>query len=214
MEGVRVVVDQVSILLWDEIMAALRLEFTNFKKDILLSSNMPSAGSEFQNVEGAFLPAVKGNLFEAINLGMSLVSDDFSDPDLRHTTNHFIIVSPGTGLFDVDYSLLVQTSKLLSIVDATIDLICLSQPPLHVVPLLRYMDGQNKVKHCIPSWMDISFWNDNSQAIQQWLPRCKIYELQMMGIMENELSTVSVDRLNFKNARSVIDAMDNFDSNT
>ncbi|GMG55979.1 unnamed protein product [Ambrosiozyma monospora] len=75
------------------------------------------------------------------------------------------------------------------------------------------MDGQNKVKHCIPSWMDISFWNDNSQAIQQWLPRCKIYELQMMGIMENELSTVSVDRLNFKNARSVIDAMDNFDSN-
>ncbi|GME78672.1 unnamed protein product [Ambrosiozyma monospora] len=100
----RVVVDQVSILLWEEIMAALRLEFTNFKKEILLSSNMPSAG--FQSIQGAFLPAVKGNLFEAINLGMSLVSDDFSDPDLRHTTNHFIIISPGSGLFDVDYSLL------------------------------------------------------------------------------------------------------------
>ncbi|GME84141.1 unnamed protein product [Ambrosiozyma monospora] len=171
---------------------------------------MPSAG--FQSIQGAFLPAVKGNLFEAINLGMSLVSDDFSDPDLRHTTNHFIIISPGSGLFDVDYSLLVQTSKVLSIMDATIDLICLSQPPLHVVPLLRYTDGKNKVKHCIPSWMDISFWNDYSQSIQQWLPRCKIYELQMMGIMENELSSISVDRQNFKNNRSVMDAVDNFEN--
>ncbi|ODV85626.1 hypothetical protein CANARDRAFT_198693, partial [[Candida] arabinofermentans NRRL YB-2248] len=212
----RVVVDQVSILLWNEIMAALRLEFVNFQKDIKLkhNSNGASSNEEEYFIEGEFLPSVKGNLLEAINLGMSLVSDDFRDPDLRQTTNHFVIITPGTGIFDTDYNMLIQTSKLMTTIDSTIDVICLSQPPLHVVPLFRYQDRQGKLKHCIPSWMDISFWSDSSQAANQWLPRCKIYELQMMGVMENELSAITINELNLTNGnnKSVVEAMDDYDS--
>ncbi|QPG73062.1 hypothetical protein FOA43_000366 [Brettanomyces nanus] len=214
----RVVVDQVSILLWNEIMATLRLEFSNFKRDILLGENChrTTKNPQKDTITGQFLPAVKGNLLEAINLGMSLVSDDFRDPDLHQTTNHFIIVTPGTGLFDVDYDMLVQTGKLLATVDSTIDVICLSQPPLHIVPLFRYLDSQNKPHHCIPNFMDISFWSDSdsARAVHQWLPRCKIYELQMMGVMENELTSININELNLGNFTSSIDAMDDYDNAT
>lgn len=209
----RVVVDQVSILLWNEIMATLRLEFANFKHDILLRHNKATTEAPQEYViAGNILPAVKGNILEAINLGMSLVTNDFQDPDLRQTTNHFIIMSPGTGLFDVDYNMLSQTGNLLATVDSTIDVICLSQPPLHIVPLFRYLDAQNKPQHCIPNFMDISFWTDTTQYTHQWLPRCKIYELQMMGVMENELTNVTVNELNLSHNRSALDAMADYDN--
>lgn len=210
----RVVVDQVSILLWNEIMATLRLEFANFKRDISLQKNANVDANNPQEyiLQGDILPSVKGNILEAINLAMSLVVDDFKDPDLRQTTNHFIFITPGTGIFDVSYDMLIRTSKLLSTVDSAVDIICLSKPPLHVVPLLRYLDNQNKLKYCIPTWIDISFWSDSSQAVQQWLPRCKIYDLQMMGIMETELSMVTTNDLNMTNYRSMSEGMEIYDS--
>lgn len=210
----RVVVDQVSILLWNEIMATLRFEFANFKRDISLhrNKNLDEDHPQEYLIEGDILPSVKGNILEAVNLAMSLIVDDFKDPDLRQTTNHFIFITPGTGIFDVSYDMLIRTSKLLSTVDSSIDIICLSKPPLHVVPLLRYLDNQNKLKYCIPSWMDISFWSDSSQAVQQWLPRCKIYDLQMMGVMETELSMVNTNDLSLTNYRSMNEGMEIYDS--
>lgn len=209
----RVVVDQVHILLWNEIMATLRLEFANFKRDIYLHKNKHRDESHPQEylIQGSILPSAKGSVLEAINLGMSLVCDDFKDSYLRQTTNHFIMISPGTGLFDVSYDMLIRTSKLMTTVDSTVDIICLSQPPLHIVPLVRYLDNQNRLKHCIPNWLDISFWSDSSQAVHQWLPKCKIYELQMMGVMENELSTVTINDLDLSNYRSAVEAMESYD---
>ncbi|KAG0675077.1 vacuolar membrane-associated protein iml1, partial [Pichia californica] len=209
----RVVVDQVHILLWNEIMATLRLEFANFKRDIYLHKNKHIDEKHPQEylIQGSVLSSVKGSVLEAINLGMSLVCDDFRDSYLRQTTNHFIMISPGTGLFDVSYDMLIRTSKLISTVDSTVDIICLSQPPLHIVPLVRYLDNQNRLKHCIPNWLDISFWSDSSQAVHQWLPKCKIYDLQMMGVMENELTAVAINDLDLSTYKSAIDAMNSYD---
>ncbi|OUM51776.1 hypothetical protein BVG19_g902 [[Candida] boidinii] len=210
----RVVVDQVSIVLWSQIMSALRSEFSNFERSIKVMKNEHRNHEHPEEfvIRGRFLPTVKGNLLEAINLGATLVTDDFRDPDLRHTTNHFVIISPGTGIFDVDYDVLLKTSRLMLCVDCTIDVICLSQPALHVVPLFRYKDENNKLQHCKPSWMDISFWNEDDQAVSQWLPRCKIYELQMMGVMENDKSALIIKYLDERGQRSIMNAMDNYDS--
>ena len=209
----RVVVDQVHILLWNEIMATLRLEFANFKRDIYLHKNKKRDEQNPQEfvIEGSILPSVKGSILEAVNLGMSLVLDDFKDSYLRQTNNHFIMITPGTGLFDVSYDMLIRTSKLMTTVDSTVDIICMSQPPLHVVPLVRYLDNQNRLKYCIPSWLDISFWSDSSQAVHQWLPKCKIYELQMMGVMENELLNADIPDMDLSYHRSIVDAMNAYD---
>ncbi|CUM67994.1 uncharacterized protein PRCAT00005708001 [Priceomyces carsonii] len=202
----RVVVDQVSVYHWDKIMANLRLEFANFKRDIMLNTE----GDYYIN-EGESLPSVKGNILEAINVGMTMVTDRFKNTDLKHTSTHFVVITPGTGLYDVDYDLLLKTSKKMGSSDNALDIICLSQPPLHVVPLFRYsMNG--KICHSVPNWCYISFYRDNPGHTSQWIPRCKIYELQMMGVMENDGNEILLARFEvFQNAKSVVGAMENYD---
>ncbi len=212
----RVVVDQVHITRWDEIMSALRYEFNIFVKNVLLEFYQEKSDS---NV--TILPSVKGNILEAINLGTSLITNDnngvFRELDLRHTNNHFIIISPGTGLFDVDYNLLRYTSKKMLSLESVFDIVCLSRPPLHVVPLFRYKDSKQSISHSIPNWIDISFWNNVDKMDNQWIPRCKIYEIQMMDLMENEMSEISIDNIFFmssngKEPKTIEDAVDDYDA--
>lgn len=208
----RVVVDQVSIFHWDRIMANLRLEFANFKRDIMLNCQLENDGKF--TLGGQSLPSVKGNVLEAINVGINTVNDRFRNTDLKHTLNHFILVTPGTGLFDVDYQLMYETSKKMSSIDCALDIVCLSQPPLHIVPLFRFKDPNNngEVSHCVPHWCDISFYKDSTANSTQWIPHCKIYELQMMGVMENEANDVEIERFRAsKNVKSVAEAMDAYD---
>lgn len=201
----RTVVDQVNILHWERIMANLRLEFANFKRDILLN-----VSDGF--MEGALLPSVKGNVLEAINLGLSTAVDRFRNTDLKHSLNHFMLITPGTGLFDVEYDLMLKTSLKISQMECGLDIICLSQPPLHIVPLFRFNVG-GKVSHCVPNWCDISFYRDPNQTTKQWIPRCKIYELQMMGLMETDLNEATIERLQVQKVPNFIDEMDQYDKN-
>lgn len=203
----RVVVDQVNIVHWDRIMANLRLEFANFKRDCMLNRAQESR----YILEGQMLPAVKGNFLEAVNVALVLFNDRFRNTDLKHSLNHFILITPGTGLFDVGYDLLLETSKKMSIIDTSLDIVCLSQPPLHVTPLLRYIKN-GKVSYCVPIWCDISFFKEKQDDISQWIPRCKIYELQMMGVMENEASDARISRLYLKRqGDSLTESMDKYD---
>ncbi|ODQ61550.1 hypothetical protein WICANDRAFT_75759 [Wickerhamomyces anomalus NRRL Y-366-8] len=205
----RVVVDQVNIVHWNEIMISLRYEFANFRKYIL--ENQLKDGA---NTSSRFLPTIKSDILNTINLATTLVIDRFRDPDLRHTTTHFIIISPGNGLYDVKYDDLLETGKRLLNTEISVDIICLSQPALHVTPLFRYRDDNGSLHHCVPGWIDISFWNEKSHRTTQWLPRCKIYELQMMGVMENEMSAVTVEHLRpavSSDANSVVEVMDQYD---
>jgi hypothetical protein len=204
----RVVVDQVNVVHWNQIMISLRSEFANFRKDIITDQMK-------KNIEASsrFLPTIKSDILGTISLSTTLVMDRFKDPDLRHTTNHFIMISAGNGLFDVSYNDLLDTGKRLLSSEISVDVICLAQPPLHVTPLLRYRDYSDNLHHCVPGWIDISYWNEPFlKNRRQWLPRCKIYELQMMGIMENDMSSVTVEYLkNLDSAVSAVDYMDSYD---
>lgn len=201
----RVVVDQVHISKWSEIMETLRYEFSRFDRDVLLQ--------EDGKIQGRILPAVKGNLLQVISMATSLASSRFIDRDLRRTAVQTLIVTPGTGIFDVDYDLMYQTSLQLLSVEIGIDLVCLSRDPLHVTPLFRYKDKSGVVKHCVPSWLDISFWSTSASYTKQWIPRCKIYEIQMMGVMENEVSAISIDYLpqGFSTSKYADDLMTDYD---
>lgn len=184
----RVVVDQVHTSQWNEIMERLRYEFFNFDKEVLLD--------EDGKIQGKLLPAVKGNLLQAISIATSLASKKFVDRDLRRTGVQTVIITPCAGLFDVNYDLLYQTSLKLQTIEIGVDLLCIGKPPLHVTPLFRYKDKKGLVKHCVPTWLDISYWEASLNVDgRQWIPRCKIYELQMMGMMEDNMSPFSIEPL-------------------
>lgn len=203
----RVVVDQLDVCNnWDEIMEKLRYEFTRFEKDVLLEKS--------GKITGRIVPAVKGNILEAINMVTTLVSGKYRDRDLRRTGVQALIVTPGTGIYDVDYDLLYETSTKLTNLEIGIDLVCLGRPPLHVTPLFRFKDKRRGglISHCVPSWLDISFWSSNERKGSQWIPRCKIYEIQMMGVMENEVSSIAIDHLpQVPNYKSMDEEMDQYD---
>lgn len=205
----RVVVDQVQVSRWNHIMARLRYEFQQFQETVLQRKS--------GKIEGQILPAVKGNIMEAISLAITLVSSKFNDRDLRRTNLEVVIVTPGTGIFDVDYDLFYQTSMKLLSIEIGIDIVCLSRQPLHVTPLFRWIGkdpsepGKERVINALPSWLDISYWHARESHSQQWIPRCKIYEIQMMGLMENDVSSISIDYLNKNLTKDEGTAMEAYD---
>ncbi|CAL9729184.1 vacuolar membrane-associated protein Iml1p [Monosporozyma unispora] len=182
-DNYRIVVDQVSIVHWVQIMEILCKEFVNLRKDLL---NVKT-DKGFTLIKGRFAPVIKSNFLEMINFATTVLIDPFKQVDLRHTTTHVMILSPGSGLYDVDYDLLNLTGRKLLSLEMTMDLICLSRAPLHVVPLFRYLDYEKQIHYCVPKWLSIFFWNDSARNNHDWRPRCQIYDLQMMGLTDNEV---------------------------
>ena len=278
----RVVVSDMASGEWADILSQLKREFRVFLKDI--SIRKPDTGDHLPLGEGlssaledtpsyviAGHPSTagRGNLLEAINLASSQFSSDYIDRDLVRTGVSIVVISPGTGVFEVDYNLLVATTENLIDNGVGIDLVCLSRMPLHSVPIFKYycppavLAGQGSASRAsagqeentptgsftasvasetlaaspivgdnahgshdgiprrtwnygIPHWVDISFWTSSldegvSQSVPQrkpkekssfdtpqhktFVPRVKMYELQMMGVMENAVGDISIPRL-------------------
>ncbi|CCK69111.1 GTPase-activating protein IML1 KNAG_0B06870 [Huiozyma naganishii CBS 8797] len=206
----RIVVDQVNIIHWVEILETLGREFVNLRQDLL---NVKSEKG-YTIVERRFAPIIKSNFLEMINFASTILADPFKQVDLRHTTTHVMIISPGRGLYDVDFDLLNLTGKKLLSLEMTMDLICLSRAPLHIIPLFRYLDYEKKLHYCIPKWLSIFFWNDSTKDTDQWHPRSQIYDLQMMGLTDNEI--VKQAEIGYltptKNIESVSQMIRNFES--
>ncbi|GAV52376.1 hypothetical protein ZYGR_0AG03670 [Zygosaccharomyces rouxii] len=206
----RIVVDQVLVIHWVQIMETLRKEFQALRRNLL---NVQTEDG-YSIIKGRFSPVIKSNFLELVNFASTLITDPFRQSDLRHTTTHVMIISPGSGLYDVDYDLLKLTGKKLLSLEMTMDLICLSRAPLHVVPLFRYLDYEGKLHHCSPTWLSIFFWNDSINDTDDWRPRCKIYDLQMMGLTENDvLGKVDIDYLKpSSDVKSIQQFMDQYDT--
>ena len=280
----RVVVSDMADGDWASILGKLKAELKVFLRDVCICrpthGDHFSLGSGFGAASTSELPewvidghpcsASQGNILEAINIASSQFSTDYVDRDLVRTGVSIVIVTPGTGVFEVDYKLLLTTTDNLVANGIGIDLICLSRMPLHSVPLFQYrtptalttgatLVGQNqgykqkskpgsvtdlglkassvaahsyqgiedraenlKVSsqiewsYAIPHWIDVSFWTSatdeprlitNGQvkssniSTTEWRPRkpfrsrVRMYELQMMGVMEDALGEISIPYL-------------------
>ena len=281
----RVVVSDMADGDWASILGKLKAELKVFLRDVCICRPTPgdhfSLGSGFGAASTSELPewvidghpcsASQGNILEAINLASSQFSTDYLDRDLVRTGSSIAIVTPGTGVFEVDYKLLLTTKDNLVADGIGIDLICLSRMPLHSVPLFQYrtptaltteamliaqnQDYEQKLtpgsathlvletplmparyshqgieeraenlkansqidwSYAIPHWIDVSFWTSatdepmlstnglakfSSISSSVWRPRkpfrsrVRMYELQMMGIMEDALGEISIPYL-------------------
>ncbi|KAK9366513.1 hypothetical protein V1509DRAFT_629682 [Lipomyces kononenkoae] len=206
----RIVVDRVKVSDWTKIMAKLRREFAIFQRSVLVRRT-DDGNTE---ISGTICPALKGNILEALNVAATQASQEFMTDDSQRGNLQTILVSAGSGLFDVEADLLQRTTQNLMAAGLSIDLVCLTRMPLHAVPLFRYRDTHNNIMHCMPHWIDVSFWKpmqSDSRNSSQWVPRCRIYEIQMMGVMENELSAISVEYLPSPDAADMEKYMDEYD---
>lgn len=283
----RVVVSDMASGDWINILYQLKKEFRAFLRDVSLVSRpmKPSSDSHDERISGTESELVisgkpstasQGNVLEAINLAAAQFAKDYIDRDLVRTGISVVVISAGTGVFEVDYNMLKLTTDTLVGSGIGIDLVCLSPMPLHSVPLFKYksprtlsnlksknlepekrhgspgsfneQDEKTPRQHqsnfgsiiraspclpppifssnphiappeeaddwryAMPHWVDISFWSGPSDEIIEltkprkavksvtkshkkstsFALRCRMYELQMMGVMENELGDISI----------------------
>ncbi|KAL1953894.1 hypothetical protein VTO42DRAFT_2046 [Malbranchea cinnamomea] len=283
----RVVVNDMPSGQWTTILDELKREFRIFLRDVLIPPiRFPQSPTSAEDVPrfsddcpptiaGHPTSASRGNILEAINMAASYLSYEHVGRDLLRTGTSIVVITPGTGVFEVPFDALALTSEVLTSRAIAIDLICLSPMPLHSVPLFKYQipnNGQSRPSSAvsketvirasspethgisssistahslaasyestadlqsrfirkiraaqadewgygIPHWIDISFWDPHlyrgtetalekltKQPIpdtlvrqsQPFVPKVRMYEIQMMGVMESEQSNITIPYL-------------------
>ncbi|EXJ91916.1 hypothetical protein A1O3_00466 [Capronia epimyces CBS 606.96] len=276
----RVVVTDMASAQWTTILDELKKDFRVFLRDISLHTSsknevsLEDAKPTTTRIAGRPSTALKGNILEAINIAATQFSNDNIDRDLIRTGVSIVVVTAGTGIFEVNRDLLNVTSQNLTNNGVGIDIVCLSKMPLHSVPLFKYrvtgtedppihdfsselagsprrsgsgpsffdssqprklspalssittnstrflasyVSGQNRENTSgwcfgIPQWIDLSYWSAESEpgAIElaqrgqmdgikresrrkgPFVPRVRMYEIQMMGLMELGMADMSI----------------------
>jgi hypothetical protein len=284
----RVVVSDMASGDWINILYSLKKEFKTFLREVSIVPKSRKGTGILEDLEaehsspgtviaGKPSSASQGNILEAINLAAAQFAKDYIDRDLIRTGISVIVVTPGTGVFEVDYNMLKLTTDTLMGSGIGIDLVCLSPMPLHSVPLFKYRTprlvssrappfskgddeghaapvdnmGQDEKtprqrvpnfghadrsnatstiptaqtntdillaessedwRYAMPYWVDVSFWAGTSDDMLEltkprkadkvvkrshkrgriFALRCRLYELQMMGVLENELGDISI----------------------
>ncbi|KAL1986347.1 hypothetical protein VTN96DRAFT_6579 [Rasamsonia emersonii] len=283
----RVVVNDIASAHWTAILDELKKNFRTFLRDVSIQKFVNPEDSttdgtkekkpQIVTIAGRPTSAIRGNILEAIHLATSHMTYDHIDRDMARTGTSIVVITPGTGLFEVSYESLAATTEALTNLGIAIDLVCLSPMPLHSVPLFKYRRPQerpsssrfgdshsnlsaseyrhstasftsklspfspkgsdfstfsrpvsrdrpsaNSKEWCygIPHWLDISFWNPETyregrriakkdlnapipytvtKQSKLFVPRVRMYEIQMMGIMESEQSNISIPYLSERN---------------
>lgn len=236
---------------WMTLIGTLKKEQLNFQPEVLLRTR---EGRKV--VCGQISLSYEGNVLEAVNLALNPFDKHYVDRDLMRTGLSIILITPGVGKFLVNKKLLRLTNERMTDNGIAMDLVCLSPLPLHITPLMCYMDapltyetentpttpdtlaaprmtkapfliGNSPEKpaiyptsnpklgvvdplyrdskdaptqkyYAVPHWVDCSFYHhETGRFIKQekFKTRCKMYELQMMGIMEHDIRGISVPYL-------------------
>ncbi|KAF9099494.1 vacuolar membrane-associated protein iml1 [Mortierella sp. GBA35] len=284
----KVVIDWEARTDWTTAIIPLKEEVMRYQRDILLR---PAGQYSILSGENSF--AFEGNVLESINLALNSLDKHYVDRDLQRTGLSIVMITPGSGMFDVDKKLLRLTTERMISGGIGLDMICLSKIPAHIVPLFRWKgpaadssgltamnhgsgyspsnfsmannNGGNlmvrsasnysrpnsrpssikdssaearpttswtrafksptpspmpevqldmsdplyydapatfpssltKTYYMMPHWVDCMFYVSSQRPnTQKFYTRCKMYELQMMGIMEHEISSISIPYLN------------------
>ncbi|PWY82178.1 hypothetical protein BO70DRAFT_387264 [Aspergillus heteromorphus CBS 117.55] len=280
----RVVVNDMASGHWTTILDELKKDFRTFLRDVSILKTTDdiktptidgvkvSPKPKSATIAGRPSTALRGNILEAIHLASSHLAFDHIDRDMVHTGTSIIVITPGSGVFEVSYESLASTTEALTNRGIAIDLVCLSPMPLHSVPLFKYREPVQKSpnpsygniqdggyspemrlsfaslasrgshlspksmmhggsfagmdsrpwsrssewNYGIPHWLDISYWNPETyrearrilkkdpnapipftvtKQSKAFVPRVRMYEIQMMGVMESEQSNISIPYL-------------------
>ncbi|KAL6233678.1 vacuolar membrane-associated protein iml1 [Aspergillus navahoensis] len=144
----RVVVNDMASGHWTTILDELKKDFRTFLRDVSIlkipgepiASSTVASTTPNATIGGRPSTALRGNILEAIHLASSHLAFDHIDRDMVHTGTSIIVITPGSGVFEVSYESLASTTEALTNRGIAIDLVCLSPMPLHSVPLFKYRE--------------------------------------------------------------------------
>ena len=118
---------------WKDVLILLKRLFNRYEKDVI----------KFHENEGHQMPrssnsnSSQGNFLEVLNMSLNVFEKHHVDRSFDRTGQLSVVISPGVGVFEVDFELTNITKQ--RIIDNGIgsDLVCLGEQPLHAVPLFK-----------------------------------------------------------------------------
>ena len=170
----RVVVSEMASGEWTKILYQLKKEFNFFRRDISVHHQSVHRDARdggdknirdeeaLNRIKADSSLAIHGNVLEAIHLASSQYAHDYIDRDLNRTGISIVVITPGPGVFEVDYETLRRTTEALVGNGIGIDLVCLPAMPLHSVPLFKYRNPHFAESHSHGQQLSKSFQSRDS----------------------------------------------------
>jgi hypothetical protein len=130
----RVIIDWETRSDWTMVLKTIKNEFYRFEKDVL------SRRDENDSIilMGENSHSSEGNILEAINLALNPLDKHYIDRDLLRTGLSIIVVTAGVGFYETEQELSKITSQRITDNGMSLDLVCLSKPPLFATPLFQF----------------------------------------------------------------------------
>ncbi|RWS16531.1 DEP domain-containing protein 5-like protein [Dinothrombium tinctorium] len=163
---------------WSSILILLKKLFNQYEKEVLRYHERAS-----QKIPRAFnSTSSQGNFLEVLNMSLNVFEKHYMDRSFDRTGQLSVVISPGVGVFEVDFDLTNITKQ--RIIDNGIgsDLVCLGEQPLHAVPLFKFNHRQAVINlrdtvdiYNMPHWINLSFYSSAKQTnFPMFVPRIKM----------------------------------------
>ncbi|RWS29249.1 DEP domain-containing protein 5-like protein [Leptotrombidium deliense] len=163
---------------WSSTLILLKKLFNEYEKEVL----------KYHEKENVHIPRAfnstssQGNFLEVLNIALNVFEKHYLDRSFDRTGQLSVVISPGVGVFEVDFDLTNITKQ--RIIDNGIgsDLVCLGEQPLHAVPLFKFNGKQSVPReddgpdaYNMPHWINLSFYSSSKQTnFSNFVPRIKM----------------------------------------
>lgn len=182
---------------WNAKLTTLKSLFNQYQKEVIdrhqdkYDTKIPKAYNS---------SASQGNFLEVLNMSLNVFEKHYFDRSFDRTGQLSVVVSPGVGVFEVDFEMTNLTKQ--RIIDNGIgsDLVCLGEQPLHTVPLLKFNSKSSQFDtlatcdvYNMPHWINLSFYSSQNQVYySNFVPRIKLPTLHSNKLMSKETSKATI----------------------
>lgn len=154
----KVITEKSSALDWLHLVLEIKRHFIQLP-EFFKKKNITSDPGSVKKLSAS----TQGNVLEAINLALNVFNRDHIDVNFLLTGHQVILITAGVGVFEVDHELSRITKERAIDQGTCVDLLCLTEQPLHAVPLFmfrRESECSGEEEHFyIPHWINYSFYS-------------------------------------------------------
>ena len=161
---------------WSHVLNHLKRLFNMYEEDVI-QYHQQQGDTRIPKAHNS--SASQGNVLEVLNISLNVFEKHNVDRSFDRTGQLSVVISPGVGVFEVDFDLTNITKQ--RIIDNGIgsDLVCLGEQPLHAVPLFKFnRKGNSECSmsaadvYNMPHWINLSFYSScMPSSLTSFIPR-------------------------------------------